>query len=115
MKYVSIMLGVLSLSIAFATAASKKMVDSTTRSNFFNTSDQVILPPDLAFGFENEFYDDHLILSWNIQSGYFFYRNKVSLFCGDNEIGLNLPTGTPWNDEVFGRVRSTEKLRLGQR
>ena len=115
MKYVSLMLGVLSLSIAFATAASKKN-DSTqlhVATNFFNTSDQVILPPDLAFGFENEFYDDHLILSWNIQSGYFLYRNKVSLFCGDNEIRLNLPTGTPWNDEVFGQVSILlEKIKV---
>ncbi len=115
MKYVSLMLGVLSLSIAFATAASKKN-DSTqlhVATNFFKTSDQVILPPDLAFGFENEFYDDHLILSWNIQSGYFLYRNKVSLFCGDTEIGLNLPAGTPWNDEVFGQVSILlEKIKV---
>ena len=106
MKYVSLTLGVLSLSIAFAAATPKKndAVPLYAETNFFNTNDQVILPPDLAFGFEHEFYDDLLILSWNIQSGYFLYRNKVSVFCGDNEIELNLPTGKPWNDEVFGQV-----------
>ena len=106
MKYVSSTLGVLSLSIAFAAATPKKndAVPLYAATNFFNTNEQVILPPDLAFGFEHEFYDDLLILSWNIQSGYFLYRNKVSVFCGDNEIELNLPTGKPWNDEVFGQV-----------
>ena len=106
MKYVSLTLGVLSLSIAFAAATPKKndAVPLYAATNFFNTNNQVILPPDLAFGFEHEFYDDLLILSWNIQSGYFLYRNKVSVFCDDNEIELNLPTGKPWNDEVFGQV-----------
>ena len=106
MKYVSLTLGVLSLSIAFAAATPKKndAVPPYAAINFFNTNDQVILPPDLAFGFEHEFYDDLLILSWNIQSGYFLYRNKVSVFCGDDEIELNLPTGKPWNDEAFGQV-----------
>ena len=106
MKYVILTLGGLSLSIAFAAATPKKndAVPPYAATNFFNTNDQVILPPDLAFGFEHEFYDDLLILSWNIQSGYFLYRNKVSVFCGDNEIELNLPTGKPWNDEVFGQV-----------
>ena len=106
MKYVSLTLGVLSLSTAFAAATPKKndAVPLNVATNFFNTNDQVVLPPDLAFGFEHEFHDDLLILSWNIQSGYFLYRNKVSVFCGDNEIELNLPTGKPWNDEVFGQV-----------
>ena len=115
MKYVSLTLGVLSLSIAFATAASKKNDSNQLHvaTNFFNTSDQVILPPDLAFGFEHEFNDDLLILSWNIQSGYFLYRNKVSVFCGDNEIELNLPTGKPWNDEAFGQVSILlEKIKV---
>ena len=99
------MLGVLSLSIVFASAAQKNdPVSPNVATNFFITNDQVILPPDLAFGFEHEFYDDLLILSWNIQSGYFLYRNKVSVFCGNNEIELNLPAGKPWKDEVFGQV-----------
>ena len=115
MKYVSLTLGVLSLSIAFAAATPKKSdaVPLNVATNFFNKNDQVILPPDLAFGFEHEFYDDLLILSWNIQSGYFLYRNKVSVFCGDNEIELNLPTGKPWNDEVFGQVSILlEKIKV---
>ena len=115
MKYVSLTLGVLSFSIAFAAAIPKKndAVPLNVATNFFNTNDQVVLPPDLAFGFEHEFYDDLLILSWNIQSGYFLYRNKVSVFCGDNEIELNLPTGKPWNDEVFGQVSILlEKIKV---
>ena len=115
MKYVSLTLGVLYLSIAFAAATPKKndAVPRNVATNFFNTNDQVVLPPDLAFGFEHEFYDDLLILSWNIQSGYFLYRNKVSVFCGDNEIELNLPTGKPWNDEVFGQVSILlEKIKV---
>ena len=115
MKYVSLTLGVLSLSIVVAVATPKKndAVPLNVATNFFNTNDQVILPPDLAFGFEHEFHDDLLILSWNIQSGYFLYRNKVSVFCGDNEIELNLPTGKPWNDEVFGQVSILlEKIKV---
>ena len=115
MKYVSLTLGVLYLSIAFAAATPKKNdgVPRNVATYFFNTNDQVVLPPDLAFGFEHEFYDDLLILSWNIQSGYFLYRNKVSVFCGDNEIELNLPTGKPWNDEVFGQVSILlEKIKV---
>ena len=115
MKYVSLTLGVLSLSVAFAAATPKKndAVPLYAATNFFNTNEQVILPPDLAFGFEHEFYDDLLILSWNIQSGYFLYRNKVSVFCGENEIELNLPTGKPWNDEVFGQVSILlEKIKV---
>ena len=115
MKYVSLTLGVLSFSIALAAAIPKEndAVPLNVATDFFNPNDQVILPPDLAFGFEHEFYDDLLILSWNIQSGYFLYRNKVSLSCGDNKIGLNLPTGTPWNDEVFGQVSILlEKIKV---
>lgn len=115
MKYVSLTLGVLSFSIAFAAAIPKKndAVPLNVATNFFNPNDQVILPPDLAFGFEHESYDDLLILSWNIQSGYFLYRNKVSVFCGDNEIQLNLPAGKPWNDEVFGQVSILlEKIKV---
>ena len=106
MKYVSLVLGILCLSIAFVMAASKKNdpVPLHAAINFFNTNDQVILPPDLAFGFEHEFYNDLLILSWNIQAGYFLYRNKLSVFCDDDEIELNLPAGKPWKDEVFGQV-----------
>ena len=115
MKYVSLTLAVLFLSIAFAAATPKKndAVPLNVATNFFYTNDQVVLPPDLAFGFEHEFYEDLLILSWNIQSGYFLYRNKVSVFCGDNEIELNLPTGKPWNDEVFGQVSILlEKIKV---
>ena len=115
MKYVSLVLGLLSLLISFAMPASRtyEPVPLRAATNFFNANDQVILPPDLAFGFEHEFNDDLLILSWNIQSGYFLYRNKVSLFCGDNEIRLNLPIGTPWNDEVFGQVSILQRLISG--
>ena len=115
MKYVSLTLGVLSFSIALAAAIPKEndAVPLNVATDFFNPNDQVILPPDLAFGFEHEFYDDLLILSWNIQSGYFLYRNKVSVFCGDNEIQLNLPAGKPWSDEVFGQVSILlEKIKV---
>ena len=106
MKYVSLVLGMLSLLITFVMAASTKNdpVPLPAATNFFNTNDQVILPPDLAFGFEHEFYNDLLILSWNIQAGYFLYRNKLLVFCDDDEIELNLPAGKPWKDEVFGQV-----------
>ena len=76
--------------------------------NFLNNSAQVVLPPDLAFGFDREFYEEFLVLSWNIQPGYFLYRNKVAVVCGDNEVNLNLPIGKPWQDEVFGEVSILE-------
>ena len=106
MKYVSLMLGLLSVSICLATVAPKRndLAPQYEPTNFFNTNDQVVLPPDLAFGFEHQFYEELLILSWNIQPGYFLYRNKVSVFCSNNEMELTLPAGTPWQDEVFGKV-----------
>ncbi|MFL2504404.1 MAG: protein-disulfide reductase DsbD domain-containing protein [Candidatus Azotimanducaceae bacterium] len=110
MKYVSLVLGILFVTMAFATDVSKKkevrvLSESKT---FFNNNAQVILPPDLAFGFDHEFFEEFLVLSWNIQPGYFLYRNKVAVLCGDNEINLNLPIGKPWQDEVFGEVSILE-------
>ena len=110
MKYVSLVLGILFVTMAPATGAPKKkelrvLSESKT---FFNNNAQVILPPDLAFGFVHEFYEEFLVLSWNIQPGYFLYRNKVVVLCGDNEINLKLPIGKPWQDEVFGEVSILE-------
>jgi len=110
MKYVSLVLGILFVTMAFATDVSKKkevrvLSESKT---FFNNNAQVILPPDLAFGFDHDFDEEFLVLSWNIQPGYFLYRNKVAVVCGDNEVNLNLPIGKPWQDEVFGEVSILE-------
>ena len=110
MKYVSLVLGTLFVTMAFAAVVPKKkevrvLSESKT---FFNNNAQVILPPDLAFGFDHEFFEEFLVLSWNIQPGYFLYRNKVAVLCGDNEINLNLPIGKPWQDEVFGEVSILE-------
>ena len=114
MKYVSLMLGVLSLSIAFAAAASKNdSVPLHVATNFFNTNDQVILPPDLAFLALNMSFDDlfNIVLEYSVWL--LPLPNKVSVFCGDNEIGLNLPAGKPWNDEVFGQVSILlEKIKV---
>ena len=110
MKYVSLVLGILFVTMAFASGVPKKkeMRVLSESKTFFNNNAQVILPPDLAFGFDHEFYEEFLVLSWNIQSGYFLYRNKVAVLCGDNEINLNLPIGKPWQDEVFGEVSILE-------
>ena len=110
MKYVSLVLGILFVTMAFATDVSKKKevrVLSVSKT-FFNNNAQVILPSALAFGFDHEFFEEFLVLSWNIQPGYFLYRNKVAVLCGDNEINLNLPIGKPWQDEVFGEVSILE-------
>ncbi len=110
MKYVSSMLGLFFVSIVFATVVpqkkDKELLPELTI--LFNNDDQVVLPPDLAFGFEHEFYAELLLLSWNIQPGYFIYRNKVAVLCDQNEVKLNLPIGKPWQDEVFGDVSILE-------
>lgn len=110
MKYVSLVLGILFVTMAFAAGAPKKkeLEVSSESTTFLNNSAQVVLPPDLAFGFDREFYEEFLVLSWNIQPGYFLYRNKVAVLCGDNEVNLNLPIGKPWQDEVFGEVSILE-------
>jgi len=110
MKYVSLVLGILFVTMAFATVVTKKkeLRDLSESTTFFNKNAEVILPPDLAFGFNHEFYEEFLLLSWNIQPGYFLYRNKVAVLCGDNGINLNLPIGKPWQDEVFGKVSILE-------
>ena len=67
MKYVSLVLGILFVTMAFATVVPKKELRVLSESKtFFNNNAQVILPPDLAFGFEHEFYEEFLVLSWNI-------------------------------------------------
>ena len=109
MKYFSLVLGILFVTMAFAKVVPKKELRVLPEStNFFNKNTKVILPPDLAFGFDHKFYEEFLLLSWNIQPGYFLYRNKVAVLCGDNEINLNLPIGKPWQDEVFGEVSILE-------
>jgi len=110
MKYVSLVLGILFVTMAFATVVTKKkeLRDLSESTTFFNKNAEVILPPDLAFGFNHEFYEEFLLLSWNIQPGYFLYRNKVAVLCGDNGVNLNLPIGKPWQDEVFGKVSILE-------
>ena len=110
MKYVSLVLGILFVTMAFATVVPKKkeLRDLSESTTFFNKNAEVILPPDLAFGFNHEFYEEFLLLSWNIQPGYFLYRNKVAVLCGDNGVNLNLPIGKPWQDEVFGKVSILE-------
>lgn len=77
------------------------------KANLF--TDDELLPPDQAFQFSAAAKDGNTLhVDWAIADGYYLYREKIWLEISDPDTvklgAVELPHGTPKQDEAFGRV-----------
>ena len=78
-------------------------------SNLFSNDEQVedeILRPEVAFQFFPEaFNDGKLIVNWQVEPGYYLYRDKLKISSNEVELSTyDLPAGKLKQDPVFGEV-----------
>lgn len=64
-----------------------------------------ILSVDEAFRFTTYQNADGIVLMWQVQPGYYLYRDKFSLTVGSQSVEISLPDGEWINDEIFGEVQ----------
>ena len=69
-----------------------------------------ILPVDAAFRFSFGETEDRINLFWQIQPGYFLYRDKFSVVINDQSQELIMAEGKWYLDENFGRVQVLEEF-----
>ncbi len=74
-----------------------------------NLFEDELLPPEQAFEFFASVKDANTLhVSWAIAPGYYLYKEKTQLeLVNETQIALgayNIPTGTPKEDEAFGKV-----------
>lgn len=69
-----------------------------------------ILSVDEAFRFDSYQNADGVVLMWQVQPGYYLYRDKFSLTVGDKSVEISLPDGEWRNDEIFGEVQVFDGL-----
>jgi thiol:disulfide interchange protein DsbD len=63
------------------------------------------LPPQQAYRYSTRIDNDQLIVTWNIEKGYYLYRNKMGVVSPMSSVQLGepaWPTGESHNDEYFG-------------
>ena len=72
-------------------------------------SDQ-ILPVDQAFRFGSYFTNQGVQIFWQVQPGYYLYRDKISVVADGQKIVPQLPAGQWREDEIFGEVLVLEGL-----
>ena len=69
-----------------------------------------ILPVDEAFRFGFVPEGDSVRLFWQIMPGYYLYREKFGFRIGDEDLTVQLRSGIPRADEVFGPVEVYDGL-----
>ncbi|RLM20587.1 protein-disulfide reductase DsbD [Brenneria alni] len=63
------------------------------------------LPVDQAFAFDFQQRDNQLTVRWEIQPGYYLYRQQIKLESSHAVLGnVVLPQGIPHRDEFFGQI-----------
>ncbi len=63
------------------------------------------LTVDRAFAFDFQQQQEMLTLRWQIQPGYYLYRDKITLAPEQAVLGdISIPTGLPHKDDFFGEV-----------
>jgi len=75
---------------------------------FLSGGSSEILPVDAAFRFSFSEAEDRIDLFWQIEPGYFLYRDKFSVVINDQSQELILAKGKWYLDENFGRVQVLE-------
>lgn len=86
---------------------------STTASAglFSHQGNSRFAPVDQAFAFEFRQHNNQLDLSWDVQPGYYLYRQQIKLVPENGRLALpSLPAGEHHEDEFFGK---TEIYRHG--
>jgi thiol:disulfide interchange protein DsbD len=71
--------------------------------------DQDVLPPEEAFPYTIEASGDELVLSFDVQDGYYLYRERFDFSSQTEEVELGtpqLPDGKIYEDEFFGVVET---------
>ena len=81
------------------------IVSQNTSAQFPGLGTSEILPVDAAFRFGYLEEDAGITLFWQVQPGYFLYRDKIAVLMDGTEIDLQLAEGRWYLDETFGRVR----------
>ena len=77
---------------------------------FLSGGSSEILPVDAAFRFSFSEAEDRIDLFWQIEPGYFLYRDKFSVVINDQSQELILAEGKWYLDENFGRVQVLEEF-----
>ena len=67
-----------------------------------------ILPVEMAFRFGYSEAPKSISLFWEVQPGYFLYRDKISVSVNGELKEIDLPSGEWHLDETFGRVKVLE-------
>ena len=75
---------------------------------FLSAGSTEILPADAAFRFSSSETADRISLFWQIQPGYFLYRDKFSVVINGELQEIILADGEWYLDESFGRIRVLE-------
>lgn len=75
------------------------------QAGFGNHAGSSFLPVDQAFAFDFQQRNNQLTVSWQIQPGYYLYRQQIKLESSDAALGeINLPAGISHQDDYFGQV-----------
>ena len=77
-------------------AASTEVEESTTFDE--------ILTVDEAFRFGHTASHEAVSVFWQVQPGYFLYRDKFAFFVDGENLPVALAEGKPFDDETFGQV-----------
>ncbi len=102
-------LGALLLALTFAPAQAISVSERLQEFVGAATGNDDILPPEQAFPLSAEADSAGINLIWDIEDGYYLYREKLSFTVIDgaatvDAAGLALPAGEVKEDEAFGRV-----------
>lgn len=71
----------------------------------FDSQKSQFVPVDSAFAFDFQQQNNSLALNWHIKSGYYLYRQQISVVPAQASVGpLNLPRGEWHEDEFYGKT-----------
>lgn len=102
-------LGALVLALAFAPVQAISVSERLQEFVGAGTGNDEILPPEQAFPLSAEADAAGVELTWDIQDGYYLYRDKFTFTVAEGNAAidsttLSLPQGEVKEDEAFGRV-----------
>jgi len=84
------------------------VVSSSSFADFLDGGSIEILPVNEAFRFGHIETDFGIDLFWQVQPGYFLYRDKISVTVDGVEVEVPLQKGKWYVDATFGRVQVLE-------
>jgi len=99
-----------SIIIMLAGATSIAMAAEFKLGNAGSIGQQMFLPVDDAFQFSVLQDNDQLLLRWQMQPGYYLYRQRLAFRQGEQVLEVMLPAGLDKTDEYFGEVQVYYKI-----